>query len=175
MSGSVSIRPFLAGDVVQLDLQPSQHMTLGINKPVQSLDDGRELEQQGPAWTAVGADGRILCCYGFAFLFPPADGFGGHALAWALLATGVGSAHVAITRFARETIANSQIDRIEAVVRGEVVAEWRWAEMVGLQLAASLRSWGPEGKTHRLYERVRGEIECFNRRDREPRLEALAA
>lgn len=149
------VRSFLAGDIVQLALQPSQHLTLGMLKAVHSIEDGRAIEASGPAWTAIGADGRILCCYGFAWMFPPADGFGGHALAWAMLAGDVGSAHVAITRFARETIVASPIDRIEAIVRDDAPPECRWAEMVGLERIAVLRSWGPEGKTHRLYERIR--------------------
>lgn len=147
------IRPFLAGDVVQLDLQPSQHLTLGILKPMHSVEDGRELVDAGPAWT-VTAEGRVLCCYGFAFMFAPSEGYGGHALAWAMLAGGIGRAHFAVTRFARETIAASSIERIEALVRDDVPAECRWAELVGLEFRAVLRKWGPEARTHRLYERV---------------------
>jgi hypothetical protein len=64
-------------------------------------------------------------------------------------------AHVAITRFARDTIAASPIDRIEAIVRAEIAADCRWAEMVGFELVATLRAWGPEGKTHLLFERLR--------------------
>lgn len=148
------IRPFLAGDVVQLDLQPSQHMTLGLHKAAHSIEDGRQLEAAGPAWTAIDG-GRIVCCYGFAYMFEPAPGYGGHALAWALLAGGIGASHVAVTRFARQTIASSPIERIEALVRDDAPAECRWAELVGFELGAVLRRWGPEGKTHRLYERIR--------------------
>lgn len=174
MSRSVQIRAFLAGDVVQLALQPSQHMTLGVHKAVHSIEDGETLEAAGPAWTAIGADGRILCCYGFAYEHRPSELTGGHALAWALLTTDLGPAHVAITRFARETIAASPIDRIEALVRADVAAECRWAEMVGLELAAVLRAWGPERRTHLLFERVRdcpSSIEL----DRRPLLETLGA
>jgi hypothetical protein len=160
MNGAVTIRPFLAGDVVQLALQPSQHVTLGMHKAVHSIEDGRELEAIGPAWTAIGAAngagrGRILACYGFGYQWPPSERTGGHALAWAMLGEGLGAAHVAITRFARETIAASPIDRIEAIVRKAVEAECRWAELVGFRFVAELTSWGPERETHLLYERVR--------------------
>jgi hypothetical protein len=151
----VGIRPFLAGDVVQLTLQPSQHVTLGISKAVHSLEDGRELEALGPAWTAIADGGRILACYGFGYQWPPSEKTGGHALAWALLAPGLGAAHVAITRFARETLRTSSIERVEAIVREGVEAEVRWAEMVGFTRVATLRAWGPEAETHILYERVR--------------------
>lgn len=151
-----AIRPFLAGDVVQLALQPSQHVTLGIHKPIHSIEDGRALEALGPAWTATGEDGRILACYGFGYQFArPTGCSGGHALAWAMLAANLGAAHVAITRFARATLAESPIDRIEAIVRAEVEAEWRWAELVGFERVAVLRAWGPEGETHLLYEHIR--------------------
>jgi hypothetical protein len=173
---SVRIRPFLAGDVVQLDLQPSQHVTLGVVKAIHSLEDGQELENAGPAWTAIGDDGRILCCYGFAFLHQPNEKTGGHALAWALLTTGLGPAHLAISRFARATIAASPITRIEAVVRGGVAAERKWAELVGLTLSAVMRAWGPTGETHLLYERVRGEdVEPSRRVARPLQLEAMGA
>jgi hypothetical protein len=152
---SVTLRRFLATDVVELALQPAQHVTLGVHQEKHSIEDGRELEALGPAWTAVGEDGRILACYGFGYQWPPTEKTGGHALAWAMLASGLGAAHVAITRFARDTIAASPIDRIDAIVRADVEAEWRWAELVGFRLVAELRCWGPEGETHLLYEHVR--------------------
>lgn len=170
----LTIRPFLAPDVVQLDLQPSQHVTLGVLKALHSVEDGEELETAGPAWTVIGPDGRILCCYGFAYLHPPSELTGGHALAWALLTVELGAAHVAITRFARETIDASPIDRIEAIVRADVATECRWAELVGLERAAVLRAWGPERKTHLLFERVR-DCPAFEKLDRPLRLEALGA
>lgn len=150
----VVIREMLAGDLVQLALQPSQHVTLGISKPVHSLEDGEEMVAAGPAWSAI-AGGRVLCCYGFAMVWPAGPGTGGHALAWALLAEDVGAAHLAITRFARATIAESPITRIEAIVRADVDAEVNWARMVGLNQVAELRAWGPDGKTHLLFERIR--------------------
>jgi hypothetical protein len=172
---SVRIREFLAGDVVQLVLQPSQHRFLGVTRPVHSIEDGFELEAGGPAWTAIAPDGRILACYGFTYLWQPTELAGGHAVAWALLAEDLGRAHVAITRFARDTIAASPIDRIEAIVRADVAADCRWAEMVGFNLVATLRNWGPEGKTHLLFERIRGtcaktqtDRKCLSR---EPQLE----
>lgn len=152
---SVRIRDFLAGDAVQLVLQPSQHRYLGMTRPLHSIEDGRELEAGGPAWTVLGEDGRPLACYGFTYLWPPSELTGGHAVAWALLAPDLGRAHVAITRFARDTIAASPIDRIEAIVQAEFAADCRWAAMVGFELVATLRSWGPEGKTHFLFERLR--------------------
>lgn len=152
---TVLFRPFLAGDIVQLALQPSQHVTLGISQPVHDIEDGRELEQSSPtAWTAQ-ADGRLLACAGLRLLWPAGEGTAGHAVAWALLAADLGAAHVAITRFFRDVVANDPCTRIEAIVRADVAAECRWARMVGFELAAVLRAWGPEAKTHWLFERVR--------------------
>lgn len=190
---SVEILPFAAQDVVALALQPSQHVTLGIHQAVHSIDDGRELEALGPAWTAFeaapssptaggGADrGRVLACYGFGFQWRPAGSSGGHALAWAMLAAGLGPAHVAITRFARATLMASPITRIEAIVRAGVEAERRWAELVGFTRVALLRAWGPLAEDHLLYERVRegcGGMAAHllvNASNGSPRLEALGA
>jgi hypothetical protein len=151
----VAFRDFEAFDVVELKLQPSQHVTLGFAKPVHSIEDGRELEALGPAWTAIAGDGRVLACFGFGYQWPPSDKTGGHALAWAMLGEGLGAAHVAITRFARRTLETSPIERVEAIVRAAVEAECRWAELVGFTRVAELRAWGPERETHLLYERVR--------------------
>jgi hypothetical protein len=174
---TASIREFLAGDIVQLALQPSQHVTLGVTRELHSIEDGRELADRGPAWTAISESGRILACYGFAFLWPPSETTGGHALAWAMLASGLGLDHVTITRFARSTIARSPISRIEAIVRAEVEAEWRWAELVGLKRAAVLRAWGPDGEPHLLYERIHApdQVPTIDLNCRAPRLEALGA
>lgn len=175
---AVRIRDFLAGDVVQLVLQPSQHEFLGLTRAVHSIEDGRELAAGGPAWTVIGPGGRILACYGFTYLWPPTELTTGHAVAWAMLAADLGRAHVAITKFARDTIAASPIDRIEAIVRADVAADCRWAEMVGLELVATLRAWGPERKTHLLFERIRGEPprpRGIDLKQRVTQLEALGA
>jgi hypothetical protein len=174
----VRIRGFLAGDVVQLVLQPSQHEFLGLTRAVHSIEDGQELAAGGPAWTVIGPEGRILACYGFTYLWPPSALTGGHAVAWAMLAPDLGRAHFAITRFARDTIAASPIDRIEAIVRADVAADCRWAEMVGFEMVAILRAWGPEKKTHLLFERIRDRpprVPTAAPRDRVPQLEALGA
>jgi hypothetical protein len=155
MSAPVRFRDMLAGDVVQLALQPSQHVMLGMTRPVRDMEDGRAMVAAGPAWTAVGGDGRILCCAGFWELWPAGEKSGGHAVAWALLASGIGAAHLAITRFARRRIAESGYSRIEAVVRADVKAERGWAAAVGLSLGATMRAWGPDGADHMLFERVR--------------------
>lgn len=170
---SVLFRPFAAGDVVQLALQPSQHVALGVTRPVHSIEDGRELAAGGPAWTAIGTAGdnrgRILCCAGFQQLWPAkplpphphqpgAGGTGGHAVAWALLASGLGAAHLAITRFAAEQFEASAYSRIEAIVRASVAAECKWPRLIGMRLAATLRAWGPDGDTHLLFERVRADV-----------------
>jgi hypothetical protein len=146
---SVRFRDLLAGDVVQLQLQPSQHMTLGFYRPLHNLEEGLELAEGGPGWTAIGEDGRILCCAGFRELWP-----GCHAVAWAMLAADIGAAHLAVTRFARARIADSPLPRIEAIVRAKVRAERAWAQAVGLKLNTELHAWGPDGETHLLYERV---------------------
>lgn len=153
----VRFRPLLAGDVVQLALQPSQHVTLGIYAPVHDVEHGRELEAGGPAYTAIAPDGRILCCAGLTELWPAGPKNGGHALAWGMLAEGLGSAHLAITRFGRRLFETSSYTRIEAIVRAHVKAEVTWARLLGLKQSAVLEAWGPDGETHLLFDRIRRE------------------
>lgn len=150
----VRFREFLAGDVVQLALQPSQRIVLGMTSDATTIAHGEGLAAIGPAWTAIH-DGRVICCAGFNVLWPANALGGGHAVAWALLAGGIGAAHLALSRFARAKIEGSGFARIEAVVRADAPREAAWAAAVGLKRAALLHCWGPEAKPHFLYERVR--------------------
>lgn len=154
--GRVTFRPFLAGDVVQLQLQPSQHLTLGLSRPRLSMDDGRDLEESSvDCWTAVAADGRILACTGFRMLWPAGDRTNGHAVAWALLASDKGAAFLTITRFLKSVVAVCSLTRIEAIVRDAHKAEGRWLKLLGFDYCAPLPSWGPDGELHHLYQRVK--------------------
>lgn len=153
---SVTFRPFLAGDAVQLQLQPSQHVTLGINSATIGMDDALELEELSvDAWTAVGGDGRLLVCFGMRMLWPAAARTNGHAVAWAMLASGLGPDHLAITRFIAAVVAGSRLTRIEAIVRAGVRAEAKWPPMLGFELAGELPAYGPDGETHLLFQRVK--------------------
>lgn len=151
---TVAFRDLLPGDLVQLALQPSQHRALGVLKPAWSYEDGEELAEGGPAWTAIGADGRILACFGAKLLWPAVGEYTGHAVLWALLAEGIGAAHLALTRFIAARIAESPIARLEAIVRADVKGEAGWPRLLGLGRPRVLRRWGPEGADHLLYERV---------------------
>lgn len=155
MAASVTFRDFTPGDAVQLALQPSQHLTLGLTRPVLSYADGEELAAGGPAWTAL-ADGRVIACFGATTLWPANGAFRGHAVAWALLAEGIGAAHLALTRYVREKVETLDVSRLEAIVRCDVAAEACWAKLCGLRRRHLLRQWGPEGKPHILYARVNG-------------------
>ena len=146
----VRFRPFEPGDVVAIDLQPSQRTSTEQLALPMSLEYGEQIAASGPAWTALDADGRILCCAGIGTVFP------GHGVAWALLSANVGAAHVSITRFARALIAQCEYRRIEALVDAANDRACRWAELVGLVPSPHpLRNWGPACDTRILFERIR--------------------
>ncbi len=144
---TITFRPMEAEDVLRLAVQPSQVM--GIFGPVADLDHGRALVSAGAAWSAVDADGRPLVCAGIGESIP------GHVgVAWALLATSIGAAHLAITRFARRQILGSPLKRIEAIVRCDQHGGRAWAEACGLELNTVLFGHGRDGSPHYLFERV---------------------
>jgi hypothetical protein len=143
--GGVSFRPLLALDLAMLQLQPSQRQ-LGLADITLEMAPAFEA---GSSWTALKG-GRVLCCAG---LHRPFRNW--HATAWAMLAEDLGHAHVAITRFARAQIAEYPARRVEAVVRMEVPAEQRWAELVGLRFESDLPGWGPHERGAMLYSRIR--------------------
>lgn len=153
---SVTFRPFRAQDALALVLQPSQWIEAGIECRAMDAAQAEGMEAAGPAWTAISDNGRVLVCAGLATHSHDAAGVPVHGIAWAMLTSGIGAAHVAITRFARAQIANSGLRRIEAIVQAEDDGQaCRWARMVGLEIGAVLRCWGGSGETHFLFERVR--------------------
>lgn len=150
MMGELAFRPMLAGDAVLLSLQPSQHRELGLEHKEFTLEEGEDLADNGLAWTAYrGA--RIVTIAGFRELFKRGSG---HAVVWAALAGDIGSDHLAITRFAREQIRNAPFRRLEAIVDAGDERAVAWAKLVGLEPVHELRGYGPEGKTHILFERI---------------------
>lgn len=144
----LEFRDMLAGDAVLLELQPSQHYELGRFHAAYTLEEGHELVDNGDAWTAHRGI-KIVTIAGFRELFP------GHALVWASLAGDIGSDHLAVTRFAREKIANTRFRRLEAIVDAADRRAVAWAELVGLTPVHTLRGYGPEGTDHILFERVK--------------------
>jgi hypothetical protein len=153
----LEFRPMLAGDAMLLSLQPSQQFELGLEHKSYSLEEGEDLAENGLAWTAYrGA--TIVTIAGFREIFP------GHAIVWAALSDRIGADHLAITRFARQQIANAPYRRLEAIVDADNTRAVAWAKLVGLELAHVLRCYGREGKTHFLFERISEDTPCKPRR-----------
>lgn len=159
-------------DLLALEPQSSQRMTLGIDTSALSADEAEILCAQQEAW-AIRADGRLIACFGIQETFPEAQG-----VAWAILGERIGPAHLAMTRFAAGRIRKSPLSRIEAIVRGPdaesildvfpgldsaqlieaamtmATPECIWARLVGLKPAYVLRKFGAARETHVLFERI---------------------
>lgn len=143
------ILPMVASDAIQIQRQASQRVQLGVERAM-SIDEASALARgPGEAWSAWSR-GRIVACLGLRETFP-----GMQAVAWAILAEGIGGCHLTVTRFARRRIATSPLRRIEAIVRADVPAEGAWASLVGLAPAHVLRCFGAAAETHVLHERIR--------------------
>lgn len=168
----VSISRLSADDLLSIEVQSSQQMTVGIDTRSVTRQEAEELADQDEAW-AVRSEGRLIACIGIRETFPGAQG-----VAWATLAPGVGRAHLAMTRFARDRIVRSGLKRVEAIVRGPcaesvldqfpgldaqqlleavltmATPECVWARLVGLKPAHVLRKFGGLSETHILFERI---------------------
>lgn len=139
-----------AVDAIVIQRQPSQQVQLGLTREI-SEEEAQGLATGGEAWTAWVDDGsswRIVACFGLRETFP-----GRQAVAWAILAEGLGSAHLAVTRFARARIEASALRRIEAITL--TPAEHAWAKLLGLTPAHVLRAFGAASEDHILFERIR--------------------
>jgi hypothetical protein len=174
MTEAVVIRPMLAQDAIAIERQPSQRVQLGIDMTgAMTLELAQSMIDGGEAWTAEQS-GRIVAIMGLRETFPGVQG-----VAWAVLAPGIGAAHLAVSRHARRRIADSPLRRIEAVVEAAVDAEAilltfpgldpgqlleavisvkgpqiAWARSVGLTPAHVLRRFGGRSETHVLFERI---------------------
>lgn len=152
MSALVTFRDFEPQDSVEISAKLSAELLrLGLTEDPSSIAEGMALKRGGPAWTAVGRDGEILCCAGFLETAP-----GLQASAWAMLAPVIGPAHLAITRFARWQIRTSPIFRIDALVARRP-RELAWARLCGLREWAHLGPWacGDELEDIVLFSRMR--------------------
>ncbi len=159
-------------DLMSMETQASQRMTLGLETDTYTYEDAQCLANEREAW-AVRSEGRLIACIGIRETFPGSQG-----VAWADLAMGIGKAHLTMTRFARSRIVGARLRRIEAIVRGPdaesilahfpdvdgamlleacltmATPECVWARLVGLKPAHVLRKFGSLGETHILFERI---------------------
>lgn len=163
--------PLRSAHIRSIELQPSQMRPLGLE-----YEPGEEQIQrmrEGPiSWTALQGN-RVVACFGVVEQFGPMHGTG-----WAMLARDIGTAHLAVTRFARDCIATCDIPRVELLARchdvegllerhpdldpGQIAAiaaaeptpEIRWGRMLGFAPAHVLRCYGANGESVMLMERI---------------------
>ena len=171
MREAVTFDRLTGADLLAIDRQPSQRMAMGVTGAF-TPEEAAVLASQPESW-AVRRDGALIACLGIMETFPGAQG-----VAWAILASGIGASHLAISRFAKARIAGAGLARVEAVTRGPdadaIVAampgidpgmllaaimatptpECRWAALLGLAPAHVLRKFGGAGETHVLFERI---------------------
>ena len=160
-------------DLREIQVQPSQRSGFGLDGTVS--EEMIPFYLAGPQAWACRLNGRLIACFGVAEQHAGMQGVG-----WALLAAGLGPAHVALTRKARAALADCDLGRVEALVRGPDIEhelakrpwldagqklaialavptrEMRWASALGLEPAHVLRRFGPHAETALLYERIGG-------------------
>lgn len=159
-------------DLMAIVPQQSQRFTIGVDTRETGAAEAELLAAQREAW-AIRSEGALIACFGINEPFPGRQG-----VAWAVLAEGIGNAHLAMTRFARSRIEQCGLRRIEAIVRSAdaeaildhfpaldgaqlldavlalATPECVWARLVGLKPAHVLRKYGGFGETHVLFERL---------------------
>lgn len=169
MVSAIRLEP---ADLLAIEPQASQSFTLGIDTRNCPPDKAEELCAQDESW-AIRADGRLIAAFGIYESFPGAVG-----ICWAILCHGIGSAHLAMTRFAASRIRASHLPRLEGFARcadaeaildqypgldsGQMVEavlalptpECIWARLVGLKPAHVLRKFGASGESVMLFERI---------------------
>jgi hypothetical protein len=135
---SIFLSPFVPSDLDWLFLEPVQQQWLGSASPVLDEDYGRQLVEAGPCWTARDSKGWVLGAGGFhemaASPSAASSQRGSYAIAWALVAQGLGRDHAAVTRLVRQKIASAPYGRVEALIRADWLPARRWAALLGLHL-----------------------------------------
>lgn len=159
-------------DVLEMECQPSQARPLGLDYRPGEEEIARMCG--GVFALAARQGGRLLACFGVVEQFA-----GVHGTAWAMLASGLGGAHLAITRRARGELDRCPLARVEMLAQcenvegllarhpgldpGQVVAlataeatpEIRWGQALGFAPAHVLRCYGADGTSVMLMERIR--------------------
>jgi len=146
---SITLTPFVPADLDWLFLEPVQQEWLGATSPVLDEDYGRAVQACGPCWTARDAKGWVLGAGGFQEFGRSWDAANsergsswdaansergrGYAIAWGLVAQGVGADHLALTRVVRAKIAEAPYGRVEALIRADWKPSVRWARLLGLR------------------------------------------
>lgn len=176
----------LATDLLDIDEQPSQRVTLGMAGTI-DWESAAHLACQRVAWTARRDDGSILACFGINETFPQVQG-----VAWAVLSAPIGKDHLALTRFMRRAVRDSGLRRIELFARcaavegtraffrehhcpvdsGTMVAvamadptpECRWAVRLGFEPAHVCRRFGLADEPIMLFERIAPVLPVIERR-----------
>lgn len=172
----------IAADLFAIERHPDQMVQMGIA----AFD--RDVAEAMASGTGVGDEawalrwhGTLVACVGLVDQF----GNGRHAVAWAVIGNGIGTAHLAVTRFSRRMVERSVCDRVEATchadanferVIGILVADGhaldaqamieiallqptpaiRFAIAAGLKPAHVLRAYGAAAEPCLLMERIRG-------------------
>lgn len=108
---TVSFRPMRGIDAMTIERQPSQRVQLGLDR-VMTIEMANDLAEGGEAWTAWRGTTPVACVGLRETFSHPTSGRGVQAVAWAILSLGLGSDHLAITRFTRRRIAASIYRRI---------------------------------------------------------------
>jgi len=168
-------------DVRAIECQPSQARPLGLDYVPGEAEIARMCG--GVFALAARHNGRLLACFGVVEQFS-----GVHGTAWALLAQGLGTAHLAITRRARAELDACGLPRVEMIARCrnvepllqrniiapgmiaelaacEATPEIRWGLALGFSAAHVLRCYGADGASVMLMERIRPDLLAASMRE----------
>lgn len=145
----IGVRPFQPADLQWLALQSAQRLWLGLHTPALDAAYGEQLAAAGPAFTVTTPAGWVIAAAGFHEIFPT------YAVAWSLLAEGVGQWQLPLTRAVAARLEASPYNRIEALVRTDYPPAARWARMLGFHCGALVARAGPEDEDYFMFERVR--------------------
>ena len=123
----IIVRPFMPGDSVLIDIQPSQQSEM-------ALDLAEVQAASGVAFTVFeSGTGRVLMVGGYVEPHPA------YAALWSLLSGDKGSNFVRITKRLREWIAALPHNVVDTVVDMNSSAAKRWAVLIGLTPGPVLR------------------------------------
>ncbi|WP_404480042.1 hypothetical protein [Novosphingobium sp. BL-52-GroH] len=154
-------------DWFEIERQPSQARVLGAEPDDINWDTAEVLASQPAAWAARRGE-RLVALLGIGEHY-----VGKHGVAWAVLGRDLGTAHLAVTRKARDVIWNSGLNRIELIARAadtsfflqrdradmrwaldakRITPECKWAMLLGMTPAHLMHGYGPDCEAHMLFE-----------------------
>lgn len=140
----MNLREIRPTDIDEITLQTQQaYMRKLIN------DQYKETVTRSAVGFTLEDDGLVIGCGGIIPFWQ------GRGEAWTLLSNAAGPRMLTVTRIVRRVLNGVDFDRVQMTTDVGFPEAERWAQMLGFEYEGTMRSYFPDGRSAKLWARVR--------------------